>query len=278
MGFAKMKIKKFDGRGDFNMWCKKMKAILVQQKCAKALNGEKKFVESMSTTNKQDLMECAYSLLILNLADNVLRQIDDEDTKAKVWLILESLYMTKTLSNKIYLKKRLFRFRIDSSKTLEENLDDFNVITIGLANIDDKISDENQAIILLNSLPESHKDLKTTIKYGHESLSLEDVLGALRSRDFEIKKDKKSSSLVGERLLVRGRPDKKSHSKGKRNSRSQSHGKGNSNTMICWFCKKEGHIHRNCPSRRKGQDNSLEKTDSANISDGYDNSEGLIIS
>ena len=100
-----MEIEKFDGRGDFNMWRKKMKAILVQQKCVRALGGEKDFPETMSETEKEDLMEYAYSLLILNLSDNVLRQIDDEDTAAKVWLKLESLYMTKTLSNNIYLKE-----------------------------------------------------------------------------------------------------------------------------------------------------------------------------
>ena len=124
----------------------------------------------MSTTDKQDLMECAYSLLILNLPDNVLRQVDEEDTTAKVWLKHESLYMTETLSNKIYLNEQLFGFKMDSSKTLEENLDDFKVITIGLANINENISDENQAIILLNSVHESHKDLKIAIKYSRESL------------------------------------------------------------------------------------------------------------
>ena len=134
----------------------------------------------MSATDKPDLRECAYSLLILNLSDNVLRQVDEEDTAAKVWLKLESLYMTKILSNKIYLKEQLFRFKMDSSKTLEENLDNFKEITIGLANIDEEISEEIQAIILLNSMHESHKDLKTTIKYGRGSLSLEDVIGALR--------------------------------------------------------------------------------------------------
>ena len=106
-------------------------------------------------------MECAYNLLILNLANNVLRQVDEEDTTAKVWLKLESLYMTKTPSNKIYLKEQLFVFKIDSSKTLKENFDDLKVITIGLANIDENTFEENQAIILLNSMPESHKDLKT---------------------------------------------------------------------------------------------------------------------
>ena len=57
---------------------------------------------------------------------------------------------------------------MDSSKNLEENLDDFKKITVGLANIDEKVSKENQAIILLNSLPDSYKDIKAAIKYGRK--------------------------------------------------------------------------------------------------------------
>ena len=86
---------------------------------------------------------------------------------------------------------------MDPSITLEENLDDFKVSTIGLTNIDEKISDENQAIILLNSLPDSYKDMKTAIKYGRESFSLEEVLVALRSRDLETKEEQKSNFVEG---------------------------------------------------------------------------------
>ena len=82
---------------------------------------------------------------------------------------------------------------MDPYKSLEENLDGFKKITMSLANIDEKISHENQAIIILNSLPDTFKDLKTAIKYGRESLSLDDVLGALRSRDLEIKFEKKGN-------------------------------------------------------------------------------------
>ena len=63
-----------------------------------------------------------------------------------------------------------------------------------LANIDEKIPDENQAIIILNSPPDTLKDLKATTKYGRESLSLDDVLDALRSRDLEIKFEKRGNS------------------------------------------------------------------------------------
>ena len=64
--------------------------------------------------------------------------------------------------------------------------------------------------------------MKTAIKYGRESLSLEDILGALRSRDLENKKDKKATSSNGEGLEVMGGPEKRHQSKGRKNSRSQS--------------------------------------------------------
>ena len=97
----------------------------------------------MKSSKKQEILENTYSLLILNLADNVLRQVDKEDTAFKVWTKLESLYMVTSLSNKIYLKEQLFGFKMDPFKYLEENLDEFNKITISLANINEKISDEN---------------------------------------------------------------------------------------------------------------------------------------
>ena len=86
--------------------------------------------------------------------------MDDQDATTKVWLKLEQLHMTESLANKIYLKEKLFGFKMDPSKGLEENLDDFNKIIIDLANIDEKISDENQVIILLHFLLDSFKEVK----------------------------------------------------------------------------------------------------------------------
>ena len=74
--------------------------------------------------------------------------------------------MVKSLSNKIYLKEQSFGFKIDPSRNLEETLDEFNKITVSLTNIDEKISYENQAIIILNLLPNTFKELKVTIKCG----------------------------------------------------------------------------------------------------------------
>lgn len=81
---------------------------------------------------------------------------------------------------------------MDPSKTLEYNLNEFKKIDVELSNIDEKISDENQAIIILNTLLDFYKDLKSATKYGRESLYLEGVLGALRSRELENKFEKRT--------------------------------------------------------------------------------------
>ena len=73
--------------------------------------------------------------------------------------------------------------------------------------------------------------MKTTIKYGRKSLSLEDVLVALRSRDLEIKKEKKSNLTEG--LYVKEKYKKKSHFRGRSVTRSHSRSRGTSRTLAC---------------------------------------------
>ncbi|XP_038895850.1 uncharacterized protein LOC120084019 [Benincasa hispida] len=63
------------------------------------------------------------------------------------------------------------------------------------------MSDENQAVILLNSLPELYREVKAVIKYGRDSLSMDIVLDALKTRNLEIKKECK----IGELLMARDR-------------------------------------------------------------------------
>ncbi|TXG54059.1 hypothetical protein EZV62_019315 [Acer yangbiense] len=220
----KFDIDKFDGSGDFGIWRRKVKALLSQQKILKAIEGPEKLPDSLTVEQKDDMLEMALGTIILNLSDNVLREINDEKTACDVWKKLESLYLTKSLTNKIYLKERLFGFKMDASKGLGKNLDDFKKMTIKLANDgeDEKLSDENEAIILLNSLPDSFKDVKAAIKYGRSSLSLEECISALKSKELELKIEKKDN---GENLFVRGRQPVKNH-----NNNSNNKTKGRSKT------------------------------------------------
>ena len=78
MGLTKIEIERFDGKGDFALWRVRMRAILVQMKIAKALEGENGLPETMSETEKSDILEMAYSTLILHLGDKVIREVSKE--------------------------------------------------------------------------------------------------------------------------------------------------------------------------------------------------------
>ncbi|MDV3183834.1 MAG: hypothetical protein Q8847_02655 [Sweet potato little leaf phytoplasma] len=150
---AKFEVERFDDRGDFSLWKKKMRALLVQEKVSKALDDPATHPPTMTAAEKEEMLETAYSTIILYLADNVLRQVHEAKLALEVWSKLDALYLTRSLTNKLYLKEKFFGYKMDVSKDLEHNLDEYNRITLDLNNIGEKISDENKAIILLNSLP-----------------------------------------------------------------------------------------------------------------------------
>ena len=81
----------------------------------------------------------------------MLRLVDE--AKWEFWKKLDGLYLTKSLPNKIYLKEKFFGYKMDQSKGLEENLNEFWKIVVDLNNIGEKMLDENPAVILLKSLP-----------------------------------------------------------------------------------------------------------------------------
>ena len=134
------------------------------------------------------------------------------------------------------------------------------------------IDDENQALLLLSSLPKSYTTFKDTLLYGRESLTLDEVQAALNSKELNQRSEEKKNVVV-EGLNVRGRPEKREF-KTRSKSRSKSRGK-----IKCYNCDKEGHIRRLCPNRQKGnQEKKKDQAELAVASDGYESANILMFS
>ena len=71
--------------------------------------------------------------------------------------------MKKCIENRLYLKKRIFRFQHKKGTSMNEHLNDFNKMIVDLKNLDVEIDDEDKALLLLNSLPDTYEDRKSVV-------------------------------------------------------------------------------------------------------------------
>ena len=140
------------------------------------------------------MLDKAHSAIILCLGDRVLREISKEKSALAVWLKLESLYMTKSLANRLHLKQKLYTFKMSTGSSIEDHLDEFNKIILDLENIKIKIKDEDQALLLLRFLPAKYETLCDTLVYSRDSLTLEEVQTALMSKDLKERMEGKDQS------------------------------------------------------------------------------------
>ena len=88
------------------------------------------------------------------------------EIKAKeLWKMLADKYMTKSVENRLYLKKKLFRFQYHVGISMSKHLNDYNKILANLQNLEVEIKDMDKALLLLNSLPDTYDHLIITLLY-----------------------------------------------------------------------------------------------------------------
>ena len=102
---TKYEVEKFDGQNSFSLWRVKMRTLLTQQGLYKTVLGKDKLSATMKEDEREELDIKALSAIKLCLSNEVLREVADEMTTAELWLRLESLYMTKSFTNRLYLKQ-----------------------------------------------------------------------------------------------------------------------------------------------------------------------------
>lgn len=70
----------------------------------------------------------AGNAVCLNLSDEVINNVIGEEKAEKIWRKLESLYMTKDLTN--HVKKQLYGLQMEENIDLLEHVNKFNMLNI----------------------------------------------------------------------------------------------------------------------------------------------------
>ncbi|CAA7016274.1 unnamed protein product [Microthlaspi erraticum] len=194
--------------------------------------------------------ERAKDMIIVNIGDLVLRKIKHCTTAASMWALLERLYMPKSLPNRIFVQSQFYTFKCNTSKEIDINVDDFLKIVAEMNSLNVTVSEEIQAIVFLNALPAAYDQLKHTLKYGKESISLEEVISAARSKQREVAESAKIDSGSATALYTNDRGRQTKRDSGDSRGRSKSKSKSGKK-VTCWYCKKEGHVKKDCFARKR---------------------------
>ena len=187
----------------------------------------------------RSLDERAMSTIRLSMANEILSNILDEKTTKSIWKKLESLSMTKPLTNKLFMKKKLFRLMMPEGSDFMEHLNKFNIMITQLSTVGETITEVDRALLLLASLPDSYDYLVTTLMYGKTTLLLNEVLGAL----IEHHRYKKTEPELQGDVLVAKSSDR-GRSKEKTSQKDRSRSKSNLKNIECHWCHKKGHMKK----------------------------------
>ena len=123
---SRIEIEKFN-RQNFELWKLKMEDLLVDKEQWVAVDPGTKLT-GVSIEDWEKLDRKVRSTIRLCLSNSVLLNVSGEDSAKKLWEKLGNLYQSKSLVNKLSLRKKLYHLRMEDGDSVTDHLNVFNTL------------------------------------------------------------------------------------------------------------------------------------------------------
>ena len=174
-------IEKWNGDKDFEKWQWRMKAVLMRNEVHPVVFAPEELTEDISVAERREMEKWAFTTLQLAMGENVISEISGETTAKGIWTKLEDLYLKKSLTNRLILLKTFFTMRMRDGTSIKEHLSFFDDLVMKMKTVDLKVDEEQQAMLLLCSLPERYTGFANSLIFARDTLTVRDVKSGLLS-------------------------------------------------------------------------------------------------
>ena len=216
---------KLKGASNYTTWCFMMKNLLVPDGLWKCVLG---------TDVDEDRNERAMCKINLNISNSCFPYVMPCTTAKQSWDALAAAFQNKGAGRKYRLQRSLFKIKLSDFESIEAYVSHVLSVKQTLSDIGKVMDDDLLANILLGGLPDSFEPMIMTLE------SLEDTLT--------------SASVIKKLLSFHGGSETSSASV-KPESALYAKGRSNRSNVVCFYCKKTGHIKLHCPSLKKKSEN-----------------------
>jgi hypothetical protein len=130
--------------------------------------------------------EKAQCTILLTVDDNQLIHICNCTTAKEMWTELQKVHERSNLSSKMYLRKKLYRMKLQSHQSMQEFINATLLLVEQLRGVGEEITDQQVATLLLCGLPDEYETLITALEAREEDdLTLEYVKSKLVTVDLQ---------------------------------------------------------------------------------------------
>jgi hypothetical protein len=148
------RVKKFNDQ-NYKLWKMKMEDYLYQKDLFLPLGGITQNPMTIKDEEWEFLDRKALRTIPLSLEMSVAFNISKEKTMKGLMDALAKMYEKTSMSNKVFLMKRLFNMNMSEGGYIADHLNEFNTVTNQLSSIKVDFDDEVKAFLILCSLSES---------------------------------------------------------------------------------------------------------------------------
>jgi hypothetical protein len=208
-----------------------MEYLLRSRKVWSIVNGETKRPEEDPGGREWDeLDEEARQMIVMTVSDSQNCYLFEEQTSKGMWDKLKEAYQEVSVANKLRLKSTFNTYKKDPKHNVTQHVNRVKEMVQELKAVGVTIPDEDVILVLLDSLPEDYRMVRSSLK-SQRNLTVEQVSARIKEEEHDLG-------------LIPGKEEEKAFY-GSGNHR-------NSSGVQCHQCGKFGHIKRFCKERRQG--------------------------